>query len=211
MSEIDKVLIAHRHCLTTRFIRAAAVQNMLKHEVRPDGTGFVDHPNDPGGATNYGISLRFLSKDGAIDSDGDGFMDGDFDRDGDIDADDIRGLTINQVADLYIKHFWNPHGISQLPPRMAIKVFDMAVNMGPVQAIKLLQRSLNFLNDAGLVEDGKIGPMTIRESKFFTSNWHMEKFMDQIRSQLTEFYVGLAIQRPKLKVFLNGWKKRAMA
>ncbi len=57
-----------------------AVEKVLEHE-----GGYVDHKNDPGGATNYGISLRFVKQSTGIDLDVDG--------DGDIDADDIKAMT----------------------------------------------------------------------------------------------------------------------
>ena len=55
--------------------------------------GFVDDPKDRGGATKYGISLRFLAAEGAFDEDGDGKADFDLDLDGDIDGQDIRDVT----------------------------------------------------------------------------------------------------------------------
>ena len=56
--------------------------------------GFVDHKNDPGGATNYGVSLRWLKNEG-IDIDGDGK----------IDINDIKALTPSKAAELFKKEF----------------------------------------------------------------------------------------------------------
>ena len=64
-----------------------ALETVLSHE------GGLLMTGDPGGATNFGVSLRFLATQGEFDSDGDGVSDYDFDRDGDIDADDIRRMT----------------------------------------------------------------------------------------------------------------------
>ena len=66
----------------------SAVEKVLKHE-----GGYVDHANDPGGATNYGISLRFVKQSTGIDLDVDG--------DGDIDADDIKAMTPEQAKEIY--------------------------------------------------------------------------------------------------------------
>ena len=64
-----------------------AIKKVLKHE-----GGYVDHKNDPGGATKYGISLRFIKQSNT---------DLDLDNDGDIDADDIKEMTEDKAKEIY--------------------------------------------------------------------------------------------------------------
>ena len=115
--------------------------------------GLVDHPRDPGGITNHGISLRFAL--GVGDLNGDGKPDLDVDGDGDVDADDIRKLTREQAADVYRHYFWRPLRCEEMPCGLALMVFDTGVNQGRGPAITLLQEAL------GVKADGKIGPVTI--------------------------------------------------
>lgn len=213
-SAIDTFIEQTQAWLPRTQLRALAVLNAMSHEIRPDGKTFVHHPNDPGGATNFGISLRFLAASASGDTDGDGFADGDFDRDGDVDADDIRGLTYNQAAALYVKHFWKPHGIDQLPPRLANKVFDMAINMGPKQAIKILQYSLQTYRPFAaepLTIDGAIGAVTLAAASAWVEPNRLNPIMSELRGNTESFYEGLVQQNEDFAVFLNGWKKRAQS
>ena len=110
---------------------SAAIKTVLKHE-----GGFVNDPDDPGGATNWGISLRFLK--------GQGLEVGDVDHDGDIDADDILKMSQSDAIAIYRQAFWVKNGYGSFPDhRVAAKTFDLCVNMGPRQAHKILQRAIN--------------------------------------------------------------------
>lgn len=185
---------------------------VMQHEVAPDGTAYVDHPADPGGVTNFGISLRFLRQLKSPSSKGSAFALGDIDQDGDIDADDIDGLDIHGALELYFSEFWTPHNIKNLRPAVAIKVMDMAVNMGPRQAVIILQRSINLLNSrsagstTGLLLDGSLGPKTLSAA----GGPHSARaVIAAIREQAGAFYVGLVAQNSDFKVFKEGWLNRA--
>lgn len=108
--------------------------------------GYSNDPRDPGGATNHGISIRFLQK-GSI------FLD--LDKDGDMDANDIRLLDLTQAKALYEVHFWDKMKCAHMPDAMAVAVMDTGVNMGVSVAAKFLQRVL------GVEADGVIGPQTL--------------------------------------------------
>lgn len=173
----------------------AALNNTLRHE-----GGYVNDPVDPGGATNYGISLRFLRNVGDLDL-------GDVDHDGDIDADDIRLFSREHAASAYRAQFWDKCGYEAIKDALiAAKVFDMAVNMGPRQAHKILQRALNDLG-CSLVVDGDLGPLTLGA----VNNVEGLRLFPRIVVRAKGFYLGLMLRNPALKKYKNGWFKRAEA
>lgn len=170
----------------------AALAVVMEHE-----GGFVDDPNDPGGATKYGVSLRELRRLGDLDFDLDG--------DGDVDADDIRALTPDAAAAFYRKHFWDRHGYGRFPDLfVATKVFDLAVNMGPGQAHKCLQRACRAAGSP-LIDDGILGPKTHAA----VAALHFKGLLPAIRSEAAGFYRGLVIAKPVRGKYLAGWLNRA--
>lgn len=111
--------------------------------------GFVDDPRDPGGITNFGISIKFA-----------GSVNLDIDGDGKTTGEDIRALTREQAVELYRKHFWLPLRCHDLgDPGLALMVFDGGVNQGVRTVAKRLQRA------AGAADDGIVGPQTIKAVK----------------------------------------------
>lgn len=111
-----------------------ALEGVLKHE-----GGFVNHPNDPGGATNKGITLatfrRYVKRSGTVA--------------------DLKRLTTKQAGIVYRKRYWDKVRGDQLPDGVDYAVFDFAVNSGPARAAKYLQRIV------GAAQDGRIGPKTL--------------------------------------------------
>ena len=190
----------------------------IPHTLDMEG-GFVDHADDPGGATKHGISLRWLRSTG--DLDGDGWIDGDLDHDGDVDIDDIKLITKTNAQELYYQYFWLKV-YEQLPTQaVAGKVFDMNVNMGKRQAHMLLQRACNmFGRDELLVDDGAIGPQTLSVVGEIG-----EAVLPPLRATQAGFYRGLVMRNtalrragarqpngkeyPDFSKFLRGWLKRA--
>lgn len=178
----------------------AAVALVLKHE-----GGFVHDPADPGGATNFGVSLRFAQAELAKDGDGDGFLDGDFDRDGDVDVGDIRAMSLEDAADVYFRHWWQRHGYDRINDQaVATKVFDLAVNMGAPQAHKCLQRALRAAWFP-TADDGVLGPQTLSS----TNAAEARSLLAALKSEAAGFYRGLAAAKPPLAKFLPGWLNRA--
>lgn len=117
--------------------------------------GYCNHPNDPGGATYNGVSLRFLKQTG-IDVNGDGK----------IDVNDILTLYRNKdqpkVDEIFWKAFWRDYGLDRISSlHVKTVLYDSAVNTGRTQAAKFLQRALNFVARCGLKVDGIIGPKTL--------------------------------------------------
>lgn len=105
----------------------AAFSRLIGHE-----GGLVDHPADPGGLTNYGISQRSYP------------------------GEDIRGMTLQRAQDIYRRDYWGPAGCDVVPTGLRFDLFDMAVNAGVGRAVRTLQRAV------GQVEDGIIGPRTLQ-------------------------------------------------
>ena len=165
---------------------------------------FIDHPDDPGGATNLGISLRWLQSTGDHDL-------GDIDGDGDIDYEDIRAMTIVDARKLYKEHWWDKYHYDALPDQaIANKIFDMAVNMGARQAHKLLQRAINsVMGKIALKDDGLLGPQSGQALQVALQN--PPALLSAMRAQQEGFYRLLAVQNPKLSTFLKGWINRAVS
>lgn len=172
-----------------------AVRVVLQHE-----GGYVNNPADPGGATNYGISLRWLLKQGELDGD-----DFDFDGDGDIDADDIRAMSVDQARDIYFTHWWKRYKYDRIASgRIATKVLDLSVNMGGPQAHKLLQRACAAAHRP-ISDDGILGRLSFDAINGVDDGILIGAF----RTEAKYFYLGLIDKKPRLAEFKNGWLKRA--
>lgn len=172
-----------------------AIPVILRHE-----GGFVNNVNDRGGATNYGISLRFLQ----------GFSDGDLNNDGHIDIEDIKNMTIDQAKIVYRAEWWDKYKYGAINDQtIATKVFDYAVNMGSSRAHKLLQSSLNAAFGLSLSVDGVLGPATFAVINAVADGDQEGKLISAYSDRVWAFYQSLIAQRPSLKVFQNGWRNRA--
>jgi lysozyme family protein len=174
-----------------------AVTVVLKHE-----GGYSNNLRDRGGATKYGISLRYLKSVG-LDL-------GDIDLDGDIDIDDIKGISISAAKSIYQSQFWEKYNCDKLINQdIATKVFDMCVNMGGKQAIKLLQRAYNrAVNARNLVVDGVLGEQTLAAVNSCKSQ---QQLLAVLRSEQAMYYERLIYHNRELAEFRKGWLKRAYA
>lgn len=110
------------------------LQLVLKHE-----GGYVDHPSDPGGATNLGVTKQVWEQWVGHE----------------VTKDDIKNLTPAQVTPLYKKRYWDACRCDDLPSGVDYVVFDIAVNSGTGRAARFLQSAV------GATPDGIIGPNTI--------------------------------------------------
>ncbi len=120
----------------TRF--ETCIPRILKHE-----GGFVDHPSDPGGATNKGITIatyrRYINPKGTVA--------------------DLKKLTQAQAVKVYKGEYWDKVSADKLPVGVDYVVADFGVNSGPSRAVKHLQRAV------GVTEDGVLGPQTMMAVK----------------------------------------------
>lgn len=106
--------------------------------------GFVDNKKDKGGATFAGISSKWFPKEYA-------------------DIVNSSGEKQHElIKNFYQKEFWNPQYDKIFDTKLAIRLFDLTVNLGKVPAIKLLQKSFNEVSNTKIVEDGGFGSGTLK-------------------------------------------------
>lgn len=177
------------------------VKEIAEEIVAREG-GFVNDPDDPGGATNHGVTIHTMRRLGL-----------DINHDARIDVADVRALTRAQAVDIYIEHYFKRPGLSALPEAVQPSVFDMYVNAG-MNAVKILQR---LCTDMGFPcdPDGQVGPQTIRaaQAAFEAAPSH---FADAYGIARRNYYYALADARPQSRKFARrrdggkgGWITRA--
>ncbi len=155
--------------------------------------GYVDHPNDPGGATNYGITTATLKQARKTIPNL---------------PEHVRDLTAEQALKIYETFYWKSAGCDKLPSPVDLLVFDGAVNCGVRRGVKFLQEALNVINEgkALLATDGIIGKKTLAA---------VAEHSDALRSlcavilwQRTLYYQSLAASKETFRTFLRGWINR---
>ena len=140
--------------------------------------GYVNHPSDPGGRTNLGVTQATWENWIGRQS----------------DESEMRSLTSDKVEPMYRKKFWDAVRGDELPTGIDYLMFDFAVNAGAGRAIKTLQTSI------GVAADGAFGPVTMAAVKSFEPVKLIERF-----SQAKEdFYRSLNT----FDVFGKGWLNR---
>ena len=164
--------------------------------------GFVNDPDDPGGATNHGVTIHTLRRLGI-----------DVNRDTRIDVADVRALTRAQAVEIYLEHYFKRPGIAALPEVLQASVFDMYVNAG-ANAVKILQRLVSQMGFA-CRDDGVIGPQTIRavQRAYEAAPAHIA---DAYGIARRNYYYALGDARPASRKFARrrdggkgGWITRA--
>lgn len=164
--------------------------------------GYVNDPDDPGGATKYGVTVHTLRRLG-LDLDGDGA----------VSAADVRRLGRDRARAIFVTHYFEAPGIVRLPGPIQASVFDMYVNAG-AQAVRILQR---LLNDMGhdLAVDGRIGPLTA-EAAHQAHRLAPGHLADAYGIARRNYYYALADRRPASRKYARrrdggkgGWIARA--
>ena len=165
-----------------------ALASVAEHEFsNREGGGLTDDPDDPGGITRFGISLRFLQsiQPGAT-------------------RQDILDMTWQRASSILEVEFWAKHNYEMMPPDVAIKLFDLAVNLGPRQAHILLQRACRAGSEQ-VEEDGVLGPKT--RASVAMAQPHI--LIACLRCEAAAVYRILVAKRPSLAKYLTGWLNRA--
>lgn len=164
--------------------------------------GYVNDPDDPGGATNYGVTIHTMRRLGL-----------DLNNDGQVDTDDVRVLTRAHAVSIFVEHYYRRPQIDRLPAPLQASVFDMYVNAG-ANAVKILQRLLGEMRIVVEV-DGVIGPQTIAATKQ-AIDAAPDHLADAYGIARRNYYYNLADRRPASRKFARrrdggkgGWIKRA--
>lgn len=144
---------------------AKVIDRVLAHE-----GGYVNHPKDPGGETNWGIAKRSYP------------------------SVDIKRLTRDGAIAIYRRDFWDRVQGDKLPPEVAFQVFDAAVNHGPGNAVRWLQRA------AGVADDGTLGPVSLAAIRKAEPTDLVLRF----NATRLEFYASLTT----FPTFGKGWVRR---
>ncbi len=152
---------------------------MLRHE-----GGFSDHPADKGGSTNMGITQRTLDEARRADASLPVF---------------VGDLTQAQVASIYHWRYWLFDGVAD--QRVATKLFDMVVNLGPGRATLLAQRALG----GAVAMDGRWGPVT----ECAVNAQDADGFLQALCLEQEAFYRRIVANDQTQAVFLKGWIRRA--
>jgi lysozyme family protein len=172
------------------------IANLVDDLIEREG-GFVDHPADRGGATNFGITEAVARAHGY--------------------AGPMALLPREEAETIYRRLHWTRPRFDQVASRssrIAAELFDTGVNMGPGVPATFLQRALTALNRNGkdysdLTPDGRIGPATVGALDRFLAVRGRERgevvLMRALEALQGERYLRLAEKRPANEAFLYGW------
>ena len=149
------------------------LETILHHE-----GGYVNHPKDPGGETNLGVTKRVYEEFGGTK--------------------DMKDLTVEDVAPIYKKGYWDKMKGDDLPNGLDLCVFDFGVNAGPGRAAKYLQTMI------GTVADGGIGPNTLAKLKEYVDEHGLAKSIDNYQEARQAYYEKLST----FATFGRGWTRR---
>jgi len=180
-----------------------SVRELAEEIVAREG-GYVNDPDDPGGATKHGVTEATLARLGH-----------DTDGDGKVDAGDVRTLKPADAVEIFIAHYYNKPRIDALPEALQPAVFDMYVNAG-ANAVRLLQELLNEMGRSVAV-DGIVGPETIAAARAAAAA-APDHIADAYGIARRNYYYALAERRPASRKYARardggkgGWIRRAEA
>ena len=140
--------------------------------------GYVNHPKDPGGETNLGVTKRVYEDWGGTK--------------------DMKDLEVEDVAPIYRKNYWDRIKADDLPSGLDLCVFDFGVNAGTGRAAKYLQ------NLIGTVADGGIGPNTLRALANYVDSEGVESAIKNYQAERQSYYEKLKT----FETFGRGWTRR---
>lgn len=172
---------------------ANAVEAMIEDILRREG-GFVDHPSDRGGPTNFGITLRTLASW----------------RRKDVSRDDVRRMTQTEAREIYKGRYFLQPRVDRLPAVLQPVTFDMCIHHGPASAIKMLQDVLQAVHPPCDV-DGGIGEETLESATKALEKAGAKTLIDKVVDRRVALFEEIVSKDPSQRVFLKGWLRRAEA
>ena len=149
------------------------LETILHHE-----GGYVNHPKDPGGETNLGVTKRVYEEHGGTK--------------------DMKDLLVEDVAPIYKKGYWDKMKGDDLPGGLDLCVFDFGVNAGPGRAAKFLQSMI------GTTVDGGIGPNTLAKVEEYVRENGEAESVEKYQSMRQKYYEQLST----FATFGKGWTRR---
>lgn len=170
----------------------------------PSEGGVSNDPHDNGGLTAYGVSHAFLKSLGAdkphlLRSLGLTLP---------VTEKTVLEVSPETAARIFYSEFWLAPGLYRLIPPFASACYDIGVNMGSRQGVKLLQVALNEKTCAGLRADGIIGPATCGAQAGLSDRAALSVHEELIRLHRLR-YENIAARNPSQKRFLKGWLRRS--
>lgn len=170
-----------------------SVKKIIEDIIAREG-GYVNHPADRGGPTNYGITRRSYAEyfKCPINT---------------VTIQDISTVTPKLAEKIYLTLYYVRPKIASLHPDIQPIMLDMAVHHGCVGAIKIMQTALTYLYNPGKI-DGIIGPATIAAAKMAAEN-HLNYFLNKLVDRRIIYVEDIIINDPSQAVFEDGWIARA--
>lgn len=164
--------------------------------------GYVNHPNDPGGETNRGITKGTLQRAYSCKL---------------VNHCSVRDITREDAENIYQALYWNPCCADKIPEPLCTFHFDAAVNHGVGGAGRLLQKTLNNYAKKALIPfelkvDGAVGDKTLEALDVCIKKANNLPLICEIYlNEREKFFRNIVNRRPQSKVFLNGWLNRVNA
>lgn len=165
------------------------VKQMINDIIRREG-GYVNHANDRGGPTNYGITQKTLSRY--------------FRRSATIS--EVKHMRRDLAEEIYERNYYHKPQLYKLPEQIQAFIFDCAANHGPNRAIKFVQ---SVCSSAGniIAVDGLMGPATAMAAQWCQDN--MQRiFFDALIIERKKYYYAIVRRDSSQSVFLDGWLNR---
>lgn len=177
------------------FFKDRVAPIILSHE-----GGYVNNPRDPGGETNWGITVKVARKYGYKGP--------------------MRDMNRDDALEIYERIYFVEPGFSKVAtfaPNLAVKLVDVGVNCGTNTAAIMLQKSLNALNRRGrdyadIKEDGDIGPASIKALNGYLAVRRGDGelvLISAVRFLQGARYIEISRKNDDLEDFVFGWLKRA--
>jgi len=181
----------------------SALAFVLKHE-----GGYVNDPNDAGGATNFGISLRYL-KD-LVKQYPELIQEFSIKTPSQIDKNFIKNISFNAVQTIYQHFWWDKYGYGYVnDQKLATKIFDVAVNIGPNSAIKILQQALCKIYELNKMPIQIDLPHNIFKYANGLSEANISNLLKIYCSLIAGYYNSLVKKNPNNAKYIKGWLNRA--